>query len=71
MRYIHNLHTTLDDIRIGEKVVIGHVQRGVSHELLRHARAGAFSIFLSEEMLIEAQRVLLDEGKIIADGNLR
>ena len=24
MRYIHNLHTTLDDIRIGEKVVIAY-----------------------------------------------
>jgi hypothetical protein len=24
MRYIHNLHTTLADIRIGEKVLIAH-----------------------------------------------
>ena len=24
MRYIHNLHTTLADIRIGEKVVLAH-----------------------------------------------
>jgi hypothetical protein len=24
MRYIHNLHTTLADIRIGEKVILAH-----------------------------------------------
>jgi putative PIN family toxin of toxin-antitoxin system len=38
-------------------------QRGVSHELLRHARAGAFSLFLSEEILHEALGVLLDEER--------
>ena len=38
-------------------------QRGVSNELLRHARAGAFHLFLSEEILEEAQGVLLDEER--------
>ena len=38
-------------------------QRGVSNELLRHAREGAFSLFLSEEILNEAQEVLLDEER--------
>jgi len=38
-------------------------QRGVSNELLRHARAGAFSLFLSEEILNEALGVLLDEER--------
>ena len=38
-------------------------QRGVSNELLRHAREGAFSLFLSEEILNEAQGVLLDEER--------
>src|SRR5712691_9658422 len=38
-------------------------QRGVSNELLRHAREGAFLLFLSEEILDESQRVLLDEER--------
>ena len=38
-------------------------QRGVSNEILRHARAGAFLLYLSEEMLAEAQGVLLDEKR--------
>ena len=38
-------------------------QRGVSNELLRHARKGAFILFLSEEILHEAQGVLLDEER--------
>ena len=38
-------------------------QRGVSNELLRHAREGAFHLFLSEEILDEAQGVLLDEER--------
>jgi predicted nucleic acid-binding protein len=38
-------------------------QRGVSNELLRHARAGAFLLCLSEEILAEAQGVLLDEAR--------
>jgi uncharacterized protein len=38
-------------------------QHGVSNELLRQARAGAFSLFLSEEMLNEALGVLLDEER--------
>src|SRR5467141_83547 len=38
-------------------------QRGVSNELLRHAREGAFLLVLSEEMLNEAQGVLLDEER--------
>ena len=38
-------------------------QRGVSNELLRHARAGAFLLYLSEEILHEAQGVLLDEER--------
>src|SRR5713101_2022402 len=38
-------------------------QRGVSNELLRHAREGAFLLFLSEEILDEAQGVLLDEER--------
>ena len=36
---------------------------GFSNELLRHARAGAFLLCLSEEILDEAQRVLLDEER--------
>jgi uncharacterized protein len=38
-------------------------QRGVSNELLRHAREGAFLLYLSEEILAEAQGVLLDEER--------
>jgi putative PIN family toxin of toxin-antitoxin system len=38
-------------------------QRGVSNELLRHAREGAFLLFLSDEILNEAQGVLLDEER--------
>jgi putative PIN family toxin of toxin-antitoxin system len=38
-------------------------QRGVSNELLRHARAGAFLLFLSEEILNEALGVLLDDKR--------
>jgi predicted nucleic acid-binding protein len=38
-------------------------QRGVSNELLRHARAGAFLLCLSEEILDEGQGVLLDEER--------
>ena len=38
-------------------------QRGVSNELLRHARAGAFLLFLSEEILNEALGVLLDNKR--------
>ena len=38
-------------------------QRGVSNELLRHAREGAFIPCLSEEILNEAQGVLLDEER--------
>jgi len=38
-------------------------QGGVSNELLRHAREGAFLLFLSEEILDEAQGVLLDEER--------
>src|SRR5438093_795008 len=38
-------------------------QRGVSNELLRHAREGAFRLFLSEEIIEEAQGVLLDEER--------
>jgi len=38
-------------------------QRGVSNELLRYAREGAFLLFLSGEILDEAQGVLLDEER--------
>jgi uncharacterized protein len=38
-------------------------QRGVSNAILRHAREGAFFLFLSEEILNEAQGVLLDEER--------
>jgi predicted nucleic acid-binding protein len=38
-------------------------QRGVSNEILRYAREGAFVLFLSEEILNEAQGVLLDEER--------
>src|SRR6266702_4247742 len=38
-------------------------QRGVSNELLRHAREGAFLLCLSAEILDEAQGVLLDEER--------
>jgi putative PIN family toxin of toxin-antitoxin system len=38
-------------------------QRGVSNELLRYAREGAFLLFLSEEILDEAQGVLLEEER--------
>jgi putative PIN family toxin of toxin-antitoxin system len=38
-------------------------QRGVSNEFLRHAREGAFLLYLSEEILNEAQGVLLDEER--------
>jgi putative PIN family toxin of toxin-antitoxin system len=38
-------------------------QRGVSNELLRYAREGAFLLCLSEEILTEAQGVLLDEER--------
>jgi putative PIN family toxin of toxin-antitoxin system len=38
-------------------------QRGVSNELLRHAREGVFLLCLSEEILHEAQGVLLDEER--------
>jgi len=38
-------------------------QRGVSNQLLRHAREGAFLLCLSEEILEEAQGVLLDEER--------
>jgi putative PIN family toxin of toxin-antitoxin system len=38
-------------------------QRGVSNELLRHAREGAFVLCLSAEILDEAQGVLLDEER--------
>ncbi len=38
-------------------------QRGVSNALLRHAREGAFLLYLSEEILAEAQGVLLDEER--------
>jgi putative PIN family toxin of toxin-antitoxin system len=39
------------------------VQGGVSNELLRHAREGAFVLCLSAEILDEAQGVLLDEER--------
>jgi uncharacterized protein len=38
-------------------------QRGVSNELLRYARKGAFLLCLSEEILTEAQGVLLDDER--------
>ena len=38
-------------------------QGGVSNELLRHAREGAFLLYLSEEILDEAQGVLIDEER--------
>jgi predicted nucleic acid-binding protein len=38
-------------------------QRGVSNELLRSAREGAFLLCLLEEILEEAQGVLLDEER--------
>jgi putative PIN family toxin of toxin-antitoxin system len=38
-------------------------QRGVSAELLRHARAGAFELFLSDALLDETQGVLLDDER--------
>jgi uncharacterized protein len=38
-------------------------QRGVSNEILRYAREGAFVLYLSEEILNEAQCVLLDEER--------
>ena len=38
-------------------------QRGVSNELLRYAREGVFLLYLSEEILDEAQGVLLDEER--------
>jgi putative PIN family toxin of toxin-antitoxin system len=38
-------------------------QRGVSNELLRYAREGAFLLCLSEEIFDEAQEVLLDEER--------
>lgn len=38
-------------------------QGGISNELLRHAHAGAFLLYLSEEILDEAQGVLLDEER--------
>src|SRR5712691_3858783 len=38
-------------------------QGGVSNELLRHAREGAFLLCLSEEILDEAQGVLIDEER--------
>ena len=38
-------------------------QRGVSNELLRYAREGAFLLCLSEEILDEAQGVLLDHER--------
>src|SRR2546423_6142130 len=38
-------------------------QHGVSHELLRYAREGAFFLCLSEEILKEAQGVLLDDER--------
>ena len=39
--------------------------RGVAAVLLRHAHEGAFSAFLSEEILTEIQRVLLDDERRI------
>lgn len=38
-------------------------QRGVSNELLRRAREGAFTLFLSPEILNEIQGVLLDDER--------
>jgi putative PIN family toxin of toxin-antitoxin system len=38
-------------------------QRGVSNELLRHARAGTFRLCLSEEILNETLGVLLDDER--------
>jgi len=38
-------------------------QRGVSNELLRYAREGVFLLCLSEEILTEAQGVLLDDER--------
>jgi len=38
-------------------------KRGVSAELLRHAREGAFALLLSEDILTEAQGVLLDHER--------
>jgi putative PIN family toxin of toxin-antitoxin system len=38
-------------------------QHGVSNDLLRHAREGAFFLCLSEEILQEAQGVLLDDAR--------
>jgi len=38
-------------------------RRGASNELFRYAREGAFLLFLSEEILDEAQGVLLDEER--------
>lgn len=39
-------------------------QAGVSRELLREAQAGHFEIVLAEEILTEAQRVLLEYARI-------
>ena len=38
-------------------------RRGVSAELLRHAREGAFLLSLSDEILNETQGVLLDDAR--------
>jgi putative PIN family toxin of toxin-antitoxin system len=40
-------------------------RRGVAAVLLRHTNEGAFSAFLSEEILAETQSVLLDETRRI------
>jgi putative PIN family toxin of toxin-antitoxin system len=40
-------------------------RRGVAAVLLRHAHEGAFSAFLSEAILAETQRVLLDDERSI------
>jgi putative PIN family toxin of toxin-antitoxin system len=39
------------------------VQHGVSHELLRYARAGAFLLSLSDKILDETRGVLLDQER--------
>jgi hypothetical protein len=44
MRYVHNLHTTLADVRIGEKVLIAHrsdpsVLMGVSNGVVAAVNA--------------------------------
>jgi hypothetical protein len=42
MRYIHNLHTTLADIRLGEKVVLAH--RPDPTAMMRVSNGGVASV---------------------------